>query len=361
MSVRALLICLSVAVVLQAATADAQGFAGLGTSANGFAIPKPGVAFRFPADHGPHPDYRIEWWYVTADLKGADGKDYGVQWTLFRSALSPGATATWSSPQIWMGNAAITTPTQHYVAERLSRDGTGAAGVTAAPFSAWIDDWQMQAEAAANGGADAEDALSHLDLRATGANFRYDLKLDAHGPIVAQGQGGYSVKSAGGQASEYYSQPFYSSRGTLKLPDGDVAVSGQAWLDREWSSQPLSKDQTGWDWFSLHLDSGDKLMGFRLRDSGSGFTSATWIAADGTTTPLPAGALTMTPLKTTMVADHKVPTEWQLDIPSRHFSVTTKPLNPQAWMATRFPYWEGPITFGGSESGRGYLEMTGYN
>jgi predicted secreted hydrolase len=359
MSVRALLLSLTLCVVLTGASAKAQGFAGLGTRADGFAIPKPGVPFRFPADHGAHPDYRIEWWYVTADLKGADGKDYGVQWTLFRSALSPGATSTWSSPQIWMGNAAITTPTQQYVAERLSRDGAGTAGVTAAPFSAWIDDWQMRGRAALDTSSD--DALSHLTLAATGDNFRYDLQLDAHGPIVAQGQGGYSVKSAGGQASEYYSQPFYSVQGTLKLPGGDVPVIGEAWLDREWSSQPLAASQTGWDWFSLHLEGGEKLMGFRLRDGGRGFTSATWIAADGTPTPLPAGALTITPLKTSAVSGHAVPTEWRLEIPARHFDVTTVPLNAQAWMATRFPYWEGPISFTGTQTGRGYLEMTGYN
>ncbi|WFS02340.1 lipocalin-like domain-containing protein [Rhizobium tumorigenes] len=358
MSVRASLFCLALAVGFQGGTVNAQGFAGLGTSADGFAVPKPGVPFSFPADHGPHPNYRIEWWYLTADLKGADGKDYGVQWTLFRSALSPGAKTDWSSPQIWMGNAAVTTPAQHFVAEKFSRDGSGVAGVTATPFAAWIDDWQMRTRPGNSAGG---DALSHIDLSATGADFRYDLILDAKGPIVAQGDGGYSVKSAGGQASEYYSQPFYAAKGTLKLPGGDVAVTGDAWLDREWSSQPLSADQKGWDWFSLHLENGEKLMGFRLRDSGAGFTSATWIAADGKPTPLPNGALTMTPLKTTKVSGHTVPTEWRLDIPSRNFSVTTSPLNAQAWMATRFPYWEGPISFEGTQTGRGYLEMTGYD
>ncbi|MBZ5758021.1 MULTISPECIES: lipocalin-like domain-containing protein [Rhizobium] len=358
MSVRALLFCIALAVGFQGGMVNAQGFAGLGTSADGFAVPKPGVPFSFPADHGPHPDYRIEWWYLTADLRGADGKDYGVQWTLFRSALSPGAKANWSSPQIWMGNAAVTTPTQHFVAEKFSRDGSGAAGVTATPFAAWIDDWQMKTRPDKPAGG---DALSHIDLTATGASFRYDLTLDAKGPILAQGDGGYSVKSAGGQASEYYSQPFYAAKGTLKLPGGDVAVTGDAWLDREWSSQPLSADQKGWDWFSLHLENGEKLMGFRLRDSGAGFTSATWIAADGKPTPLPKGALTMTPLKTTNVSGHTVPTEWRLDIPARNFSVTTSPLNAQAWMATRFPYWEGPISFQGTQKGRGYLEMTGYD
>jgi len=338
--------------------AAAQGFAGLGTSADGFAVPQPGVPFRFPVDHGPHPDYRIEWWYLTANLKAADGTDYGVQWTLFRSALAPGEANGWSSPQVWMGHAAVTTPTAHYVAERLSRGGIGQAGVTAAPFSAWIDDWQMKT--ADRTGPKVDDALSTLDLTASGADFRYRLKLDAKGPLVPQGQGGYSVKSAAGQASSYYSQPFYSVTGSLSLPGGDITVSGQAWLDREWSSQPLAADQTGWDWFSLHLDGGEKLMGFRLRDGGKGFTSATWIAADGTPTAMKPGALILTPLEMATVAGHTIPISWRAELPARGLNIVTTALYPQAWMTTRVPYWEGPIRFDGTHKGRGYLEMTGY-
>ncbi|MBV6638383.1 MAG: iron ABC transporter permease, partial [Mameliella sp.] len=86
-----------------------QGFAGLGTDATGFAMPAPDPVFDFPADHGPHPDYRIEWWYVTANLAGPDGTDYGVQWTLFRSALAPGEGEGWTSPQVWFAHAAVTT------------------------------------------------------------------------------------------------------------------------------------------------------------------------------------------------------------------------------------------------------------
>lgn len=354
MNVRRIL--LSLVLMLYAPVAMAQGFAGLGTAAEGFAVPKPGTVFQFPADHGAHPDYRIEWWYLTANLTGSDGKPYGVQWTLFRSALKPGDT----NPQIWMGHAALTAQDQHFVAERLARGGIGQAGVNTGvktqPFSAWIDDWAMTSTVTEN----TADALSKLSLSASGKDFRYDLKLDSKGPIVLQGQGGYSVKSAAGQASNYYSQPFYTVEGTLTLPQGPVSVTGQAWLDREWSSQPLAENQTGWDWFSLHMDSGEKLMGFRLRDGGDGYTSATWIAADGTPTPLPPGALKVTPLNTAKVGERTIPVEWRVDVPSRGFSVTTKALNTQSWMATSFPYWEGPINFTGSHSGRGYLEMTGY-
>src|SRR3981189_3614897 len=72
-------------------SAMAQGFAGLGMSGSGFAPVVPGKTFAFPADHGPHPDYRIEWWYVTANLADANGAAYGAQWTLFRQAIKPGA------------------------------------------------------------------------------------------------------------------------------------------------------------------------------------------------------------------------------------------------------------------------------
>ena len=106
------------------------------------------------------------------------------------------------------------------------------------------------------------------------------------GPLVLHGDDGYSVKSAAGQASYYYSQPFYTVEGTLDLPDGPVAVTGQAWLDREWSSQPLASDQTGWDWFSIVLDDGHRLMGFQLRGSQT-FTAGTWITPGGQATPCP--------------------------------------------------------------------------
>jgi predicted secreted hydrolase len=327
-----------------------QGFAGLGTDATGFAMPAPDPVFDFPADHGPHPDYRIEWWYVTANLAGPDGTAYGVQWTLFRSALAPGEGEGWTSPQVWFAHAAVTTPGAHHVAERFARGGIGQAGVTAQPFDAWIDDWQMTGE-----------TLDKLTLTASGSEFRYDLRLAAQGPLVFHGDRGFSVKSAEGQASYYYSQPFYRVEGVLDLPDGPVPVTGEAWLDREYSSQPLSSTQSGWDWFSLSFDTGDKLMGFRLRQTdGSAYTSATWIGADGATQAYGDGALIAEPLQDAEVAGREIPVAWRVTLPDRGIDVTVEALNPDAWMAVSIPYWEGPVRVGGSHAGRGYLEMTGY-
>ena len=299
-----------------------QGFAGLGTSAEGFALPDPDTRFDFPADHGAHPDFRIEWWYMTANLKGADDRDYGLQWTLFRSALRPQNDRGWTSSHFWMGHAAITTPDAHYSAERFARGGIGQAGVQASPFLAFIDDWQMS-------------GIETGTLTARGLDFGYDIDFTAQGPFVAQGNAGYSVKSASGQASHYYSQPFYQMSGTLTLPQGPVAVTGQGWLDREWSSQPLSADQTGWDWLSLHLDSGAKLMAFSSRSTQTEpFLFATWIDADGNATPLDTSVMKLEPVDVTDVKGREIPTTWRLELPNRALSIQVRALNPQSWMNT---------------------------
>lgn len=330
----------------------AQGFAGLGTSAEGFAAPDPETRLSFPRDHGAHPRFRIEWWYLTATLQGDDGRDYGVQWTLFRTALAPSGGDGWASPQLWMGHAALTATDRHFVAERLARGGIGQAGVTTQPFEAFIDDWTMKA---ANG-----SGISDLSLHARAEQFSFDLKLTSDMPLVLHGKEGYSVKSDSGQASHYYSQPAYDLRGTIQTPDGRVSVTGQGWLDREWSSQPLAGDQTGWDWFSLNFSNGARMMGFRLRDSGAGFTSGSWIAPDGSVTPIAEGALALTPLAFSTVAGRRIPTRWRLGLAERDLDIEVEALNPQSWMDTSFPYWEGPVSVSGSHTGRGYLEMTGY-
>jgi predicted secreted hydrolase len=335
----------------------AQGFAGLGAEASGFASVVPGRKLSFPADLGPHPKYRIEWWYVTANLMDSTGAACGAQWTLFRQAMAPGEQQDgWANQQIWMGHAAITSADSHRTAETFARGGIGQAGVETKPFQAWIDSWEMR-------GLDtmSDTTIAPLDLKASGADFSYALRLDADRPLVLQGDAGFSKKSERGQASYYFSQPYFKASGSITIDDKRVAVTGKAWMDREWSSRPLASDQTGWDWFSLHLDSAEKLMLFRLRQKdGQNYFSGNWIGPDGKSMQVASADIIMTPMSSTEVADRKVPTQWSIAIPSRGLKIETAPLNTRSWMATSFPYWEGPISFRGSHSGVGYLEMTGY-
>jgi len=333
---------------------EQKGFAGMGNQAMAFTPVVPGRVFSFPADHAAHAGFRIEWWYVTANLKDQQGNEFGVQWTLFRSALKPVAEqAGWADQTIWLGHAAVTSSTVHHAAERYARGGVGQAGVQLAPFEAWIDDWRFASQ--------AQDPLSDLQLSARDKDFAYQLHLTSSRPLVLQGDKGFSQKSEEGQASYYYSQPFFQASGTLQIDGQSYAVSGPAWLDREWSSQPLTANQTGWDWFSLHLDSGEHVMLYRMRQKdGAPYLTGTWISADGQTQTLRSSQIQLTPQETSKVAGRAMPVKWSISIPDKHLDISLDALNPNAWMNLRIPYWEGPVHISGSHPGQGYLEMTGY-
>ena len=329
------------------------GYAGLAEEASAFAQVTRNHPLVFPLDHGAHNGFRIEWWYVTANLKDTQGREWGAQWTLFRSALRSGPeTAGWNSPNLWLGHAALTGPGGHQSSETLARGGIGQAGVETQPFRAWINDWALQ----------GSDDIAQLQMTANGKGFAYRLNLRSTGPLVLHGEQGYSEKSGKGQASYYYSQPFYQVSGEVERDGQRVSVTGNAWLDREWSSQPLAAGQSGWDWFSLHLDSGAKVMLFRVREKdGMPYRAGTWISAEGHTQALQGEQIQLQALAwTTQENGKKAPTRWRVQVPSQGLDVQVEALEAKAWMHTSFPYWEGPVRISGSVKGRGYLEMTGY-
>lgn len=326
-------------------TLRAQGFAGLGSGGAGFALPDPARRLRFPQDHLSHPDFRIEWWYLTANLRDKDGADWGLQWTLFRSALEAGA----AERQAWMGHAALTSADLHLSAQRLGRSGQAGVAEAASGPAVWIDEWQMLG-----------DPSQGLSLRASSHDFAYELQGTATGPLVLQGQNGYSVKSQDGSASHYYSQPFLQLSGWVETEAGSREVSGSAWLDREWSSEPLAPDQSGWDWFSLSFANGDKMMAFTVRGAPP-YRTAAWIDKDGRIETLPEGSLQAEPLAFAKVAGHDVPIRHRLSLPAKGLEIEVSALRADCWMPMLVPYWEGPVRVSGSHQGIGYLEMTGYD
>ncbi len=358
-------------------------FAGLGAlaaSAEGFAQADPQRPLRFPEDHGAHPDYRVEWWYLTANLADSQGRPYGVQWTVFRSALHPTDTPTanpWQDPQVYMAHFAVTTPDEHRAFQRYARggehQGLARAGARALPFEVWLDDWSLTQQI---GGAVDPQAqtrakppgkqLGPLLLTARQDGVSATLSLHTEMPMVLQGEQGFSQKHPNGGGSHYYSQPFYSAEGELLIDGQQLAVTGQAWLDREWSSQFLQPDQAGWDWFALHLDSGEKLMLFQLRNTNAdqpAFKHAVLIDERGSQTPLQTELMTLSPVRHTTVAARQIPTRWHIDLPEIDRQLTVEALHPQQWLNVDFAYWEGYVLATGAspgESGRGYLEMVGY-
>ena len=332
----------------------------------GFAAVVPGLELRFPRDHGIHPSFRIEWWYITANLVDTQGRHWGLQWTLFRQALSPVPdTRGWNSNQLWMAHAALTTPQFHRFEQRFARGGIGQAGVSDIRrdgfFDAWIDDWQWRSE-----GAALFPSVLHFDV----GGRQVQMQLNSSADWVLHGEGGYSQKSAQGQASYYYSQPQIQIQGTVSGAGEDISLSGVAWLDREWSSQALAPNQSGWDWFSLHLDDGNKLMLYRLRqDDGAHWLSASWINGRGETRQLSPSEIELEPGPTNRIdigagKQIEIPLEWTLKLPAQGLNLSIKALYDQQWMATRYPYWEGVVTVknsAGLSVGKGYMELTGYD
>ncbi|GAB2525604.1 lipocalin-like domain-containing protein [Microbulbifer agarilyticus] len=326
----------------------------------GFKQAHPGMPVVFPQDMGAHPEFRLEWWYLTANLEDADGEQFGVQWTLFRNGIKPGPYSSgeqerkldWRRNEVWFAHAAVSRPNQHWFADRAARGGNGQADVTAEPFRAWIDHWQL-----------ASDQDGVWTLKVVEPEFRFRLRIQPRLPPIFHGEQGFSTKSAEGGGSMYFSYPDLAIEGEVAILDNEETVTfnvkGQGWFDREWSSQYLKEDQTGWDWMALHLDDKRHLMVFRVRGAED-FYSATLVAADGTMTPLKPGDFTLTSMDYRNTRYGRVPVVWRLTVPSANLELDVHSWPGEYWNTGAMRYWEGPVTVKGSHSGAGYLEMTGY-
>lgn len=365
-------------------TPPARGFRladALGADGTGFQVAERVVPLTFPADHGAHPDFRTEWWYLTAALTAATGQEYGAQFTLFRHGLVPGDRAGgWRATQIYMGHLALTDVAQerHLEAERLARGHQRLAGAEAAPFALWIDGWRL---------ASTGTTFYPLRLDARAGEFGLDLTLARGSPPIPQGDGGLSAKGPN-NASHYYSMPRIAIAGEVFQGAGITPVTGLGWLDREWSSGVLSPEHTGWNWFALQLNDGLDLMVFTLRrhdGSVDTYNQGLLIDADGRRA-LRAEDFALTPLNWWRDdAGVRWPVRWRLAFPPplayRPRSVAAEPTAtprrpPQRLqeltieaaiddqvMDTLVRYWEGLVHVRGADGhrvGRGYMELTGY-
>ncbi|MFB6273671.1 MAG: lipocalin-like domain-containing protein [Salinibacter sp.] len=321
--------------------------------------------FTFPSDHGPHPGYKTEWWYVTGNLTGPDAQPYGYELTIFRVGLTPpdaapdSATSTWRTNQLYMAHFAVTDGASEtfHAFERFQRGGAGLAGAQANPFRVWLDDWSMTSTG---------DTTFPIRLRAQEQGIGIDLTLRPTKPRVLQGNQGLSQKGPGtGNASYYYSYTRLATDGRLALKGDTLSVTGQSWLDREWSTSALGPNQEGWDWFSLQLDDGRDLMYYQLRrtdGSPSTFSEGVIVGPDGSTQRLDRADVSVKVLDTWTTPDgtHTYPVEWTLRVPDEGIDLDITSVIPNQELDVSVRYWEGAVRVEGSATGHGYVEMTGY-
>jgi len=323
-------------------------------------------AFLFPDDHGSHEDFRTEWWYFTGNLMTAGGRNFGYQFTLFRSAIAPESlerSSDWATRQVYMAHFAVTDPVNNafHAHERFSRGAAGLAGVQTQPFRAWLEDWQVT----------GRDGPPPFRLRAAEGGTSVELELEAAKPLVLNGNQGLSQKGREtGNASYYYSYTRMPTRGTVTVGYKTFEVQGSSWLDREWSTSALEEGQVGWDWFALQLSDGRDLMVYQLRranGSSDELSNGTLVAVDGAGHFLNRSdfAIETLDMWSSPATGVRYPSRWRLTVPEADIDLEVSPLLPDQEVNLSFRYWEGAVSAQGTSNGtaitgRGYVELTGY-
>ena len=237
----------------------------------------PAIALAFPRDHGSHPAFRTEWWYLTGWVQDAPGHDMGVQVTFFRSrpGVNETSTSRFAPSELLFAHAAIADPEYGRLRhdQRAARSGLGLAAAGTATTDVAIGDWSLRLQG------------DRYEAQIVARDFALDLAFTARSPILLQGARGVSRKGPRPeQASYYYSRPQLAVTGTITQGTRKRDVRGLAWLDHEWSSTYLAPEARGWDWTGINFDDGRALMAFRIRgkDGADYWRGGTLREANGT-------------------------------------------------------------------------------
>lgn len=330
-----------------------------------FPAVRAGVALQFPRDHGSHPDYRIEWWYVTGWLRTSEHDEaLGFQITLFRvrPQIEADNPSAFTPRQILLGHCAIADPAHGrlWQGQHIERAALGLAGAESGDLHVWMDRWLLARE---------PGPTDHYLLQASSEQCGLDLQLSARQPPLPNGDGGYSRKGPNAQsASEYYSEPHLQVSGQVLRADRRDQVQGEAWLDHEWSSEYLDPNAAGWDWVGLNLADGSALMAFAIRDRQGAryWASATLRTRDGRVHVFAPDQVEFQAQRRWRSPRSGVlyPIAQRLRVGPLAFELTPL-LDDQEFDARATAgalYWEGAVSVrgGGTLQGRGYLELTGY-
>lgn len=327
-------------------------------------VPRPLV---FPRDFGAHPEFRVEWWYLTGWLDAAaGGAPLGFQITFFRVRpdITEGRSAL-SANRLLIAHAAIADPAagQLLADEAIARATPGAVFASQADTDLRLDRWTFTREAASG--------IYRGNIPARGFALQFSARPTQ--PLLLQGKAGWSQKGPfEAQASYYYSEPQLEVEMVLTRSGTRETRRGRAWLDHEWSSTLLDARAAGWDWIGMNLADGSALTAFQMRareaapDAPPLWAYASLRAAGGTPRIYSPQEVSFRTLETW--TSPRTRTRWPVAQAIRvgECEFRTRPLMQDQELDSRRStgaiYWEGASTLleAGAEVGRGYLEMTGY-
>jgi predicted secreted hydrolase len=332
--------------------------------ASGYPPVVPGRVLAFPRDAGAHPEFRVEWWYVTAWVEDARGAPFGLQITFFRDRpmIDEANPSRFAPRELLFAHAALADPRFGRLRhdQRAAREGFGLASSSVATTDVQIGDWSLKLA--------GDDYAARIAAR----DFNLDLRFSRTEAMLLQGESGFSRKGADPvAASYYYSEPQLAVTGDIAIGKESVPVRGRAWLDHEWSSESMPAGASGWDWTGINLDDGGALMAFRMRDRSGG---ALWAggsvrAAGGAARALAPGEIVFEPRRRWRSPRTGIDYPVATALRAGEVECILEPLMDDqeldALASTGTIYWEGAVravraTRTGRSLGRGYLELTGY-
>jgi len=324
----------------------------------------PGYEYSFPRDNFEHPEYRTEWWYYTGNVHDADGRRFGYELVFFRQGRRRGPAANpsnWRLDDVYLAHLALTDidGKHFYNHQRLNRAGPGIAGASFRERRVWNGNWSA-----------AWQGDKQL-LQATAEEFRLQLDLIPTKPPIVNGINGVSQKGdAAGEASNYVSYTRLVVSGELTIGGKPLTIAGTAWMDHEWFTNQLDKEQIGWDWFSVQLDDQSELMLFQLRRRGGeidGHSSGTYVDQQGRARHITRPEFSLTPVSywRSKRTGASYPVGWKLNVPTLKLALDARAVLDAQELVSEDKigptYWEGAVTYSGSAQGVGYLELTGYD
>jgi predicted secreted hydrolase len=242
----------------------------------------------------------------------------------------------------------------------MSRDSVGLAGTTIDPyFSIWLKNWEIN-----------QINENQFSMSAKTENFSIEFLLTDQKGVIFHGANGLSQKGEEiGNASYYFSQTRLLTEGQLTVNGISYNVSGNSWMDHEFGTSTLGKNQVGWDWFSIQLENDTEIMLFQIRDRDgdiSPYSSGTIISPDGSTINLSVEDFEIKPTRKWETSDQiEYPGGWDIQIKRDNIDLSISPVIPDQEMKLFFRYWEGAVVVNGFMNGEpvngfGYVELTGY-
>jgi predicted secreted hydrolase len=362
----------AVVKVLSASAFCLLGFVATVSAESAWLNVMPGKKLEYPRDHASHPEYPVEWWYITGHLRRTNtdalGSEstLGFQVTFFRVGIKSGeGPSKWHSKALIISHSAITDERAGtYCSEEHSgRAALGMAGADDKRLHVWVGEQSL--EEGADGGFKSS-------FNCKGRKLEVDFNPTK--PLVLHGNNGYVQKGIDqGDASYYASYTRMSVSGAISDGADSSKVVGDAWFDHEIVSSAVGRADVGWDWFALQLNDNSEVMIYRLRDAKGErrqFSRGAYVAADGNVTELSPNECELTPKERwrSAVTGASYPLSWAINChsPGSDFSLNVKATQQNQEFAgggaTGKRYWEGRvlvtgISGGKAVSGSGYLEM----